>query len=106
MGVAEDEVSFRKMRRTHMKVCDVSWFYAGYSELGGEDDWRQVKTGEPLAWNNWLEGEPNNWGGKEDCLGSTTHIGGFFDIKCQAKTCPICKGRCLKRMIFQPNSDK
>ena len=96
MGVAEDEVSFMMMRRTHLSVCDVGWFYAGYTEVGGEGEWRDVNTGEPLALarHTWLEGEPNNCGGNEDCIGSSQK-GGFFDIKCQAKTCPICKGRCL-----------
>ena len=96
IAVAEDGGSFNLMKRTQSKVCDAGWFYAGYTEVGGENQWRDVNTGRSLTWGNWIKGEPNNWGGYEDCVGSDQD-GGFFDIKCEAKTCPICKERFLQK---------
>ena len=95
MAVAEDGVSLAMMNRTQTEVCGAGWFYAGYTEVGGEDRWLEVNTGQPLAWQNWAEREPNNWGGNEDCIAGASWAAGFFDIKCQAKICPICQGRCL-----------
>ena len=92
MAVAEDEGSLKMMNRTQAKVCGEGWFYAGYTEVDGEDKWMDVNTGQPLAWENWAQGEPNNWGGNEDCIGSSG-AGAFYDVKCETKTCPICKGR-------------
>ena len=97
MAVAADEGSLKMMNRTQTEFCGEGWFYAGYIEVGREDNWLGVNTGQPLAWDNWAEEEPNNWAGNEDCIAGASWAEGFWDIKCETKTCPICKGRCPKK---------
>ena len=49
-------------------------------------------TGELLGWNYWLEGEPDNWGGEEDCAVYDVTRGGSNDIPCQwYYQCPVCR---------------
>ena len=45
-----------------------------------------------ITLNNWREGEPNNWGGGEDCLAN--HLFSrqqINDEACDTKYCPLCQ---------------
>ena len=43
-----------------------NFFYIGFSDEEEEDVWRDP-DGNSLRWDNWNDGEPNNWDNNEDC---------------------------------------
>ena len=48
-----------------------------------------VNTGEGMTWENWWEGEPNNWGTGEDC--ALNKDLGSNDVTCDSQYCSMCK---------------
>ena len=48
---------------------NVGRIYLGYSDRKRtKNDFRHVYTGSPAKWLNWEPGQPNDWGGYEDCV--------------------------------------
>ncbi|XP_076015991.1 galactose-specific lectin nattectin-like [Genypterus blacodes] len=55
-------------------------FWAGLSDAVKEGLWLW-SDGSPITYKNWAVGEPNNWGGGEDCV-EVYSTGNFNDIQC------------------------
>ncbi len=65
----------------------LSGIWIGYSDARSEGTWEWV-TGEPgvsgndSTYSNWAPGEPNDWGGAEDC--AVLQGGNWNDVPCSA----------------------
>ena len=44
-----------------------------------------------MTWTNWDTGEPNNWGGNEDCTTVNAESNKVADGKCSLQFCPLCR---------------
>ena len=55
-----------EMNRRHYKDKKMS-FWVGLTDLGSEGDWRLASNGLKPLYENWHHGQPNNFGGNEDC---------------------------------------
>ena len=42
--------------------------WTGYTDRETEDRYVSELSGKVMAWQDWAEGQPNDWGGKEDCI--------------------------------------
>ena len=47
----------------HHSVCGER-FFAGYTDREEEGEYVDINTGEKMSFDNWIPGQPNNWGGK------------------------------------------
>ncbi|XP_060130980.1 mannose-binding protein isoform X2 [Zootoca vivipara] len=47
-------------------------------------------NGAPLRYTNWKQGEPNNYGNKEDCV-AVLDDGLWNDLDCERKTLIVCE---------------
>ena len=61
------------------------WIFSGFTDRETEGVFVNTYTGESLGWNNWVEGEPNNIGGNEDCAVYDANRGGSYDVPCEDK---------------------
>ena len=52
--------------------------------------WKVGKTTVPMNYTNFQSGEPNNAGGKEDCVHMLTSFK-WNDWKCSHKICFVCE---------------
>ena len=50
--------------------------------------WVDGNSGENMTWANWDTGEPNNWGGNEDCTTVSAESDKVADGKCSLQFCP------------------
>ena len=57
--------NMRRVLRGARHECG-DWIFTGYTERE-ENVWVDANTEELMKWENWRKGEPNNWGGNEDC---------------------------------------
>ena len=62
-------------------------FFTGYSDRQEEGRIVNINTGEEITWNVWIPGEPNNWGGNEDC--TDNRGSNLNDVVCDKEYCPI-----------------
>lgn len=54
--------------------------WIGFSDLAAEGTWAWV-TGQPVIYTKWAAGEPNDWGGNEDC--AEMYVDGVWnDLNC------------------------
>ena len=40
---------------------------------------------------SWSEGQPNNFGGSQDCVYGLTHSSLVGDVECSLNLCPLCQ---------------
>ena len=69
MAVVDSNETMQDMITSFKRVnadCGGS-FNTGYTDREEEGTFVNVNTREPLTWNFWNQGEPNNWGGNKDC---------------------------------------
>jgi len=60
----------------HRGTDDVPWVY---------------NNGRPMYYSKWHPGEPNNFGGSENCIHGKFYLNGFWnDINCNIKIAVIC----------------
>ena len=67
--------------------------YAGYTDKYEDGVWLDTfnETGN-LSWIKWNEGEPNNYGGNEDCIELDVKTSPRCnDVRCSQKYCPLCR---------------
>jgi len=71
--------------------------YLGYHEGLGENQWSWTAAGEN-TFENWAEGEPNNWCLDEQCVAMDTgksrraaNSGGWMDIACEVDAWCVCE---------------
>lgn len=62
------------------------------------------KSGWPWEFTAWNRNEPNNWGGREDCLEISR--GGWNDISCSSRRKAICEKRAPIPVGFTPPPPK
>ena len=80
-------------------------FFAGYSDRDQEGNWTDINTGEPLTWEYWAPGEPDNHAKQDqDCAVYDPLIKQIKDKACKSKYCPICELELPKK--FQLNGPK
>ena len=65
--------------------------FSGFTDIETEGVFVNTYTGESIGWNIWREGEPNSWGGEEDCARYDVTEGGSIDVTCEEYYCPVCK---------------
>ncbi|CAM9351889.1 unnamed protein product [Heterosigma akashiwo] len=72
-------------------VTDNTFFgpFIGLSDKAEEGKWLW-EDGSTLAYTNWMDGEPNSYGGDEDCA-AMIGKGTWIDIGCEAPLPFICK---------------
>ncbi|XP_076824515.1 macrophage mannose receptor 1-like [Clavelina lepadiformis] len=73
--------------RIHV-VTTVMWL--GMSDISIEGNW-EWSDGAPLTYLNWREGQPNSYGGNEDCGAIITRNGLWGDTPCSRHLSFICK---------------
>ena len=71
---------------TVQKVCPMQ-FFNGFTKRNPEGNFVSLYTREELKYNDWIDGEPNNFGGAEDCLSVAN--GKLFDSRCDDELCSI-----------------
>ena len=64
-------------------------FFTGFTDKEVEGNFINVVTGEPLTWDNWAQGQPDNFGGNENCV--ELKSGRLNDVSCDSIYCPIMK---------------
>ena len=100
IGVASSSQVFQEMFTANNEVCPSKPFYLGYTDRRKEGTFIDSVSGAPLGWENWRPGEPNNWGGDENCM-ATHPLGlGFNDISCNVNYCPLCQLK-FRKQKFQ-----
>ena len=59
--------------------------FTGYTDLEVEGEWILYDSKKKLAFDNWYPGEPNSWGGNEDCITLYKQTLKFNDDSCSKK---------------------
>ena len=69
MAVATSNRTMQEMAKSFANQSELcaGGFFTGYSDREEEGNFVNINIGEELVWNIWEPGEPNNWGGNEDC---------------------------------------
>ena len=70
--------------------------WSGYSDQEREGSFVSVLKeggeGEEMAWQDWEEGQPNDWGGEEDCVVYKAQEETLRDVSCQSNDVAVtCK---------------
>ena len=83
----------QKILKTLRPLEDGSTFFFGLSDSRGEVVWRDGNTGEManLTGITWAPGEPNNSGGKQDCINFEIETEDMYDTDCGQQFCPLCE---------------
>ena len=68
IAVASTSPVLEEMYQANREVCPSTPFYLGYTDRRTEGTFLDSVSGSELTWHHWREGEPNDWGGGEDCL--------------------------------------
>ncbi len=82
---AEDE-----WLKSNLTSTETWWI--GYNDRSAEGSWRW--SNGTSAYVNWSPGEPNNWGGNEDCavkISSGTYVGLWNDEDCGKQFAYVCE---------------
>ncbi|XP_060582298.1 galactose-specific lectin nattectin-like isoform X2 [Ruditapes philippinarum] len=72
-------------------------YWIGGNDLANEGEWKWWHSNEDFRYTDWLPGEPNNHGGKENCVDFTTvrkashQSTGWWDDQCQKSQLYICE---------------
>nr|XP_002120905.3 macrophage mannose receptor 1 isoform X2 [Ciona intestinalis] len=82
-------------------VTTVMWL--GMSDITVEGNWAW-SDGYPLVYLNWRAGQPNSYGGNEDCGAIITRNGLWGDTPCSRHLSFICKKRDETKAINQPTT--
>ena len=76
------------------KGAGLTQFWVGIRDVQTQGTFRYDSNGEQITWNNWKEGQPNNFQGGEDCVAvgvtagsgdtdvGTSEAGLWWDQKC------------------------
>ena len=64
--------------------------WSGYTDQEVEGSYLSVlRPGLEMAWQDWEEGQPNDWGGREDCVVYRTREEKLRDVPCQSNDVAI-----------------
>ena len=66
--------------------------WIGLNDRAEEDSWILHSSGMPAVYLNWMSGEPNNFGGSEDCA-EMRRGGIWLDGKCSKSKYFVCEKR-------------
>ena len=67
--------------------------WIGGTDAACEGAWKWSPSGTPLSYTNWNGGEPNDYGGNEDCL-RVSSWGSWNDRMCTDKLKYVCGSAC------------
>ena len=65
--------------------------YTGHTDIEVEGRWVVHGTQQEMAWENWGPGQPDNFGGNDDCAGMDRYDLKFNDDPCMTRQVPVCK---------------
>nr|CAA91440.2 C-type lectin-like protein [Girardia tigrina] len=66
-------------------------YWMNGNDIAIEGTWVDTEN-KPLVYKNWYKGEPNNWGGNQNCLVAAYHPNEmWFDIGCNTLNSVICE---------------
>ena len=65
--------------------------YIDGTNAASEGEFVSSTTNETLSYTNWRSGEPNNYGGNENCVLYRKNHGTWNDIACSTKLQAICE---------------
>ena len=93
MAVAVNSETAALMNQTFLSLCSSGGFYSGYTDRETEGHWVDVNEKKKMTREDWEEGEPNNWGGNQDCAAIGTAVSPHHsdDVECFLEYCPICQ---------------
>ena len=84
-------------------------FLTGYSDRDQEGNWTDINTGEPMTWEHWANGEPDNFENMDqDCAVYKPSVEKVKDDLCRIQLCPICELELPKKFLLngpQPSLD-
>ncbi|XP_043648091.1 C-type lectin 37Da-like [Drosophila teissieri] len=76
-------------------------FWTAGTDLAKQDYFVWFSTGQPVATDLWIKGEPNNAGGNEHCVEFQSNVGlGLNDKPCTVARGYICKAPQPKTVAF------
>ena len=79
-----------------LSTGEVDSHWLGFSDQSAEGGW-VWSDGSPVAFVDWADGEPNNYGNGEDCaeivVGGLAGGGTWNDQKCDMKSKAVCEKR-------------
>lgn len=67
-----------------MTIPEFWHVWLGATDAASEGTFVWSATGEPLTYSNWYQGEPNDYGGDEDCVLAFVGQGSWNDVPCNA----------------------
>ena len=81
-----------------MILPSAAWFFFGINDIGTEGTWQYV-TGGNLVYTNWANGQPNDYGGSQDCgsiwpnkyASGVWPLGTWGDVECDIVLHSICE---------------
>ena len=94
VAVAKDRSSLEEMIHAVKDYPECQGqFLAGYSDRDQEGNWTDINTGEPMTWEHWDQGEPDNFAKMDqDCAGYEPEpVEKIKDSSCRNQLCPICE---------------
>ena len=114
MSVASSNAKALEMLKTLGELMDNcgDTIYSGHKLMKntstGKSTFLDFTLQQPLDWGKWFPNEPNNYGGKEECvelktLSSTIEDSGWGmnDIGCDKKKCPLCELPSFQQLLLR-----
>ena len=99
IAVAEDEEKLEKMVEESSTGGDCPALFIGYTDRKEEGSFVQLYTGDLMPNFTWMENQPNNLDGDQDCAVFDKTYNMINDMTCSFLLCPVCQLQSLQ--VFQ-----
>ena len=64
--------------------------FTGYTDFEVEGEWVVHGTQQQMTWGIWKRGQPNNWGGSQNCAVMSRSSFELNDVTCNQPLIPVC----------------
>ena len=95
IAVAEDNVGLEEWKESIRRIPALRTgvtVWTGYTDRDTEDRFVSVLSGEVMTWTDWESGQPNDWGGRENCVNYNNQTEKLRDNFCGSNDVAIvCK---------------